>query len=101
MNTVNAIAEPNRRLLMETIRKQPSTVGMLVEVAKLSQPAVSKHLRILKQANLVTVRPDGQRRWYEINPQPLIEVDEFLEPYREFLNDKLDKLEQHLDAMDQ
>ncbi len=101
MNAFSAIAEPKRRLLLEAIRQQPCTVNTLVELAGLSQPAVSKHLKILKAANLVVVRPDGQKRWYELNAQPLTEVDSFLEPYREFLSNKLDQLEQHLDAMDQ
>jgi len=101
MDAFSAIVEPNRRLLLETVRRQPCTVNMLVEVAGLSQPAVSKHLKILKAANLVVVRPDGQKRWYELNAQPLMEVDKFLEPYRQFLSNKLDHLEQHLDEMDQ
>ncbi|HIG42615.1 MAG: metalloregulator ArsR/SmtB family transcription factor [bacterium] len=101
MDAFSVIAEPNRRLLLETVRHRPCTVNMLVEVAGLSQPAVSKHLKILKSANLVVVRPDGQKRWYELNAQPLMEVDEFLEPYRQFLSNKLDNLERHLDEMDQ
>jgi len=100
MDAFSAIVEPNRRLLLETVRRQPCTVNTLVEVAGLSQPAVSKHLKILKAANLVVVRPDGQKRWYELNAQPLMEVDAFLEPYRQFLSNKLDRLEQHLDEMD-
>jgi len=100
MDVFSAIVEPNRRLLLETMRRKPCTVSTLVEVAGLSQPAVSKHLKILKEANLVVVRPDGQRRWYELNAQPLMEVDKFLEPYRQFLSSKLDDLELHLDEMD-
>jgi len=101
MDAFSAIVEPNRRLLLETMRRQPCTVNTLVKVAGLSQPAVSKHLKILKEANLVVVRPDGQKRWYELNAQPLMEVDKFLEPYRQFLSNKLDHLEKHLDEMDQ
>ncbi len=101
MDAFTAIVEPNRRLLLETVRHRPCTVTELVEVTGLSQPAVSKHLKVLKATNLVVVRPEGQKRWYELNPQPLMEIDAFLEPYRQFLNDKLDRLEQHLDAMDQ
>ncbi|MFT4714697.1 MAG: DNA-binding transcriptional ArsR family regulator [Candidatus Azotimanducaceae bacterium] len=73
---------------------------MLVKIAGLSQPAVSKHLKVLKAANLVTVRPDGQKRWYELNAQPLSEVEEFLEPYRQFFSRKLDNLEQHLNYIE-
>ncbi len=101
MDTFSAIVEPNRRLLLETMRRQPCTVNTLVKVVGLSQPAVSKHLKILKEANLVVVRPDGQKRWYELNAQPLMEVDEFLEPYRKYLSSKLDNLEKHLNEMDQ
>ncbi len=101
MDAFSAIVEPKRRLLLESMRQQPCTVSMLVDVAGLSQPAVSKHLKVLKAANLVVVRPDGQRRWYELNAQPLMAVDAFLEPYRQYLSDKLDRLEQHLDEMDQ
>jgi DNA-binding transcriptional ArsR family regulator len=101
MDAFSAIVEPNRRLLLEAIRRKPCTVNMLVEVAGLSQPAVSKHLKILKEANLVVVRPDGQKRWYELNARPLLEVDRFLAPYRAFLGGRLDDLERHLDEMDQ
>ncbi len=101
MDTFAAIVEPNRRLMLETMRLHPCTVSALVEVTGLSQPAVSKHLKVLKETNLVVVRPDGQKRWYELNAQPLKEVDEFLEPYRQFLSAKLDRLERHLDQMDQ
>ena len=99
MDAFSAIVEPNRRLLLEALRQGPCTVHDLVEVAGLSQPAVSKHLKVLKAANLVVVNPDGQRRWYELNAQPLHEVDQFLEPYRRFLSGKLDDLERHLDEM--
>ena len=101
MDAFSAIVEPNRRLLLETIRRRPCTVNELVAVTGLSQPAVSKHLKVLKATNLVVVRPDGQKRWYELNAEPLMEVDEFLEPYRQYLSDKLDHLEKHLDEMDQ
>ena len=100
MDAFNALVEPNRRLLLESIRLRPCTVNMLVEVAGLSQPAVSKHLKVLKAANLVVVRPEGQKRWYELNAGPLAEVDQFLQPYRQFYNNKLDDLERHLNTMD-
>ena len=68
------------------------------EAVGLSQPVVSKHLRILREANLVAVEPQGQRRLYSINPQPLIELDQWLLPYRQFWAAKLDALEEHLDS---
>ncbi|MCB1692943.1 MAG: winged helix-turn-helix transcriptional regulator [Pseudomonadales bacterium] len=99
MDAFTALVEPNRRLLLDAIRVRPSTVNMLVETAGLSQPAVSKHLKVLRQAKLVTVRPDGQKRWYCLNPAPLQELETYLEPYRQFLNDRLDGLERYLDQM--
>ena len=101
MDTFGALVEPNRRKLLDAVRRGPCTVNMLVEVAGLSQPAVSKHLRCLREANLVVVRPDGQKRWYELNPQPLTQIEEFLEPYRVYLSGRLDALETHLDQTGQ
>ncbi len=97
MDTFNALAEPNRRRLLEAIRQEPCTVNMLVTRSDLSQPAVSKHLKYLRQANLVVVKPDGQKRWYALNPTPLEEIEEFLEPYRQLFLNRLDALEQHPD----
>ncbi len=100
MDAFTALVEPNRRKLLEAVRQRPCTVNMLVEVAGLSQPAVSKHLKLLREADLVVVRPEGQKRWYELNAKPLEQVDSFLEPYRQFMSDKLDALETHLDNME-
>ncbi|MEO1055439.1 MAG: metalloregulator ArsR/SmtB family transcription factor [Actinomycetota bacterium] len=97
MDPFAALADPNRRLLMSELGRGPQTVGALTEGIGLSQPAVSKHLRVLRAAELVRVRPDGQRRWYEVNPAPLREVDEWLEPFRRQWAQRLDRLEQHLD----
>ena len=97
MDVFTALSEPTRRTLLNAIQQQPATVNELVEIAGLSQPAVSKHLKCLRQAGLVVVRPEGQKRWYELNATPLNEIDEFLEPYRAFLSDRLDALEAHLD----
>lgn len=100
MNTFATLAEPNRRLILDTIFAKPCTVNMLIEVLGLSQPAVSKHLKILRESGLVAVRPDGQRRWYEVRAEPLAEIDNWLEPYRQLWADRLDSLEQHLETMD-
>jgi DNA-binding transcriptional ArsR family regulator len=96
MNTFAALAEPNRRLILDLLNAAPRTVGMLVEAIGLSQPAVSKHLRILRESGLVGVRPEGKLRWYEIEPGPLAELDEWLEPYRKAWAHRLDLLERHL-----
>jgi DNA-binding transcriptional ArsR family regulator len=92
------LAEPNRRDILELLRNGERPVGDLVERLNLSQPAVSKHLRILRDAGFVDVRADAQRRLYRISPQPLEELDEWLEPYRQFWTTHLDRLESHLDT---
>jgi DNA-binding transcriptional ArsR family regulator len=72
-------------------------VGELVELLSLSQPGVSKHLRLLRGAGLVQVRQDAQRRWHELRTAPLVEVEAWLEPYRRLWANRLDALERHLD----
>jgi DNA-binding transcriptional ArsR family regulator len=96
--TIEVLAEPNRRQLLDALRHGEQPVHALVERLALSQPAVSKHLRVLRDAGLVEVRPDGQRRLYRLRTEPLIELDEWLEPYRRMWDSSLDKLEDHLTA---
>jgi DNA-binding transcriptional ArsR family regulator len=98
--TFEVLAEPSRRRILDLLRDGERAVGDLVERVDLSQPAVSKHLRVLKEAGLVEMRPDGQRRWYRLRAAPLAEIDEWLEPYRRFWTDRLDALERHLDRSD-
>jgi DNA-binding transcriptional ArsR family regulator len=97
MDTFATLAEPNRRTILEALRERPCTVNMLVEILGASQPSVSKHLRILREAGLVSVRRDGQRRWYEVDAEPLADLDLWLEPFRELWSDRLDELARHLD----
>jgi DNA-binding transcriptional ArsR family regulator len=92
-----ALAEPSRRRILDLLRGGERSVGELVGPLNLSQPGVSKHLRVLRQAGLVEVRPDGRQRWYRLRAQPLAEVDEWLEPYREHWSGRLDALERHLE----
>ena len=94
--TFELVAEPTRRRILDLLRERARPVGELVKLLGLSQPGVSKHLRLLSEAGLVRVRREGQRRWYELDPEPLAEVDEWLEPYRELWEDRLDRLERHL-----
>src|SRR5262245_26599226 len=94
--TIEVLAETSRRRLLDALLGGEQAVHALVERVALSQPAVSKHLRVLRDAGLVAVRPDGQRRLYRIRPEPLIELDEWLEPYRHMWRTSLDKLEAHL-----
>jgi DNA-binding transcriptional ArsR family regulator len=95
------LAEPNRRRILDLLRTGERPVGDLVGELALSQPAVSKHLRVLRQAGLVEVRAEAQRRLYRLRPEPLRELDDWLRPYRAFWADRLDALEQHLDVMAQ
>jgi DNA-binding transcriptional ArsR family regulator len=97
-STFEVLAEPNRRDILELLRSGERPVGDLVECLNLSQPAVSKHLRVLRDAGLVDVRADAQRRLYRISPKPLADLDDWLEPYRQFWTTHLDRLESHLDA---
>ena len=94
--TINVIAEPSRLSILDELRNGEQMVSTLVEKLEMSQPAVSKHLRVLRDAGLVSVRPDGQRRLYRVRPDPLIELDDWLEPYRQMWTRSLDRLEAHL-----
>jgi DNA-binding transcriptional ArsR family regulator len=94
--TIEVLGEPRRRQILDLLRAGEQPVQVLVQQLGLSQPAVSKHLRVLRDAGLVEVRPDGQRRLYRLRAEPLIELDEWLEPYRRLWRVSLDKLEAHL-----
>ncbi len=91
------VAESTRRRILDLLRERARPVGELVKLLGLSQPGVSKHLRLLREAGLVHVRRDGQRRWYELSPEPLAELDAWLQPYRELWENRLDRLERHLE----
>jgi DNA-binding transcriptional ArsR family regulator len=91
------LGEPRRLAIVELLRDGERPVGELVDHLGLSQPTVSKHLRVLKEAGLVAVRADAQRRLYRIRPEPLSELDDWLAPYRRLWATRLDRLEDHLD----
>ncbi|MBZ2196150.1 ArsR/SmtB family transcription factor [Occultella gossypii] len=93
-----AVGDPNRRAVLELLRVRPHTVTELVDELGLSQPGVSKHLRVLKEAGLVSARPEGARRHYRLEPEPLRELEDWLGPFRAFWNTSLDALQDHLDA---
>lgn len=95
--TFDVLAEPTRRRILDLLLERPRPVGELVAHTGMSQPGVSKHLRILRETGLVHVRPEAQRRVYELRPGPLVELDEWLEPYRRLWASRLDALERHLD----
>ena len=99
MPVIEVLAEPSRRRILDELRDGEQPVHVLVERVALSQPAVSKHLRVLRDAGLVSVRADGQRRLYRIRTEPLVELDEWLEPYRQMWTTSLDKLEEHVSSV--
>ncbi len=97
LTTFQALSEPSRQAILDLLRDGERPVGDLVDRLPLSQPAVSKHLRVLKQAGIVEVRIEGQRRLYRIRPEPLAELDAWLASYRQLWTTHLDRLEDHLD----
>lgn len=99
-NTFELLADPTRRRLLETLREGEHSVGAMVDRLRMSQPAVSKQLRVLREAGLATVRKDAQRRIYRLNPQRLREMDEWLEPFRVLWEERLDALEDVLSSME-
>jgi DNA-binding transcriptional ArsR family regulator len=99
-STFDVLAEPTRRRILDLLREDERPVGELVATLRISQPGVSKHLRVLREAGLVAVRHDAQRRFYRVRAEPLAEIDEWLEPYRRLWADRLDALERHLDTME-
>jgi DNA-binding transcriptional ArsR family regulator len=96
--TFDVLAEPNRRRILDLLRDAEQPVGALVTALPLSQPAVSKHLRVLREAGLVESRVDAQRRVYRVRPEPLQELDSWLDPYRRMWATHLDDLDRHLAA---
>lgn len=93
-----ALSDPHRRAALAMLRERPRSVGELVRGLGLTQPGTSKHLRVLREAGLVRVRAEAQRRVYEVDPAPLADLDAWLAPYRELWETRLDALGQHLDA---
>ncbi|MCU1355977.1 MAG: transcriptional regulator, ArsR family [Acidimicrobiales bacterium] len=93
---LEAIAEPTRRRILDAVRERERSVNELVEQVGMHQPGVSRHLKVLRDAGLVEVRRDAQRRLYRLRAEPLRELDAWLEPYRAEWAGRLDSLEQHL-----
>jgi DNA-binding transcriptional ArsR family regulator len=100
ITTFEVLADPSRRQILDLLRPAELPVGGLVDAMALSQPAVSKHLRVLRQAGLVESRTDAQRRIYRVRAEPLQTVDEWLRPYRQMWASRLNALERHLEIMD-
>jgi DNA-binding transcriptional ArsR family regulator len=99
VSVFEAVVEPNRRLILAALRERDHSVSDLVQVLGITQPAVSKHLKALRDAGLVVVRPEAQRRWYRLRTEPLRDLDAWLEPYRRTWGRRLDALGDRLDAM--
>lgn len=100
MNAFGALADPTRAAIVETLAAGGQTVGQIVGRFALSQPSISRHLRVLREAGLVSVEPDGQRRVYHLDPAPLREIDVWLERYRRLWSGRLDALERFMDEED-
>jgi DNA-binding transcriptional ArsR family regulator len=98
--TLAALAEPHRQQILAMLLAGPRPVSDLVEALPVTQPAVSKHLKVLREAGLVAVTVDAQRRLYSLNPEPLEELDGWLAPFRELWTKRLDALERHLIHID-
>ena len=98
-STFAIIAEPSRRAILSLLASAERSVGDIEEQLNLSQPSVSKHLRVLRDAGFVESRVDAQRRLYRIKPEPLMEIDAWLAPFRRFWSGHIDALERHLDRM--
>jgi DNA-binding transcriptional ArsR family regulator len=97
MSPFEAIAEPNRRRILDLLRHGERPAGDLVQATGLSQPGVSKHLKMLREAGLVSVRADGQRRLYRLEPEELAVLDAWLKPFRTFWAERLEALDDHLE----
>ena len=97
-STWSALADPHRRAMLSLLLERPRPVGELVAGLGLSQPSTSKHLRVLREAGLVTARTEAQRRVYALDSRPLIALDAWLAPYRSMWERRLDALERHLDS---
>src|SRR5215510_14101419 len=91
------IAEPNRRAILSLLASSEQSVGEIERQLRMPQPSVSKHLRVLREAGFVESRVDAQRRLYRLRPEPLMEVDAWLAPFRRYWSKHVDALERHLD----
>jgi DNA-binding transcriptional ArsR family regulator len=100
-STFAIVAEPNRRAILGLLLSSERSVGELERKLRLSQPSVSKHLRVLRDAGFVESRVEAQQRVYRLRPEPLLELDEWLDPFRQFWSKHVDALERHLDRMDE
>ena len=101
VDVFTVLAEPTRRRIADVLRETEASVGELVAALGMSQPAVSKHLRVLREAGVVSARTAAQQRIYRLEPGPFRELDAWLTPYRLMWTRHLDRLERHLDSKEQ
>ncbi|MEO8693424.1 MAG: metalloregulator ArsR/SmtB family transcription factor [Acidimicrobiales bacterium] len=101
LDVLEVIAEPTRRRILDAVRERECSVNDLVDQVGMHQPGVSRHLKVLRDAGLVEVRRDAQRRIYRLRAEPLMELDAWLEPYRVHWAGRLDALERHLERTSQ
>jgi DNA-binding transcriptional ArsR family regulator len=101
VDVLSVLAEPNRRRIVDQLRRTESSVGDLVVALRMSQPAISKHLKVLREAGVVSARTAAQQRIYRLEPGPFRELDAWLAPYRSLWTHHLDALEHHLDLKEQ
>jgi DNA-binding transcriptional ArsR family regulator len=99
-SSFSVVAEPTRRAILSLLLSSERSVGEIERELRLSQPSVSKHLRVLREAGFVESRIEAQRRLYRLRPEPLMELDAWLAPFRRFWTTHVDALERHLDAME-
>jgi DNA-binding transcriptional ArsR family regulator len=99
-SSFTVVAEPNRRAILALLLSSEQSVGELESQLRLSQPALSKHLKVLRDAGFVESRVDARRRVYRLKPEPLMELDAWLAPFRRFWSKHVDALEKHLDRME-
>ncbi len=97
--TLNALAEPNRRRIVELLRKGPSSVNEIAERLELSQPLVSKHLRVLREAGFVRARREAQQRVYELRPEPFEQLETWVSSFRRLWEGRLDSLDEYVQQM--
>src|SRR5487761_2165273 len=90
---LQALGDPSRRTVLEILRDHEATAGQLADALPIARPGVSRHLRVLREAGLVEVREDAQRRIYRLHPEALMEIDEWMEAYRVLWRTRLDALQ--------
>ncbi|MEZ4671108.1 MAG: metalloregulator ArsR/SmtB family transcription factor [Anaerolineae bacterium] len=97
--TFEALADPTRRRILDLLRERPRIVNELVDLLDITQPGVSKHLRVLREVGLVEIRQDAQRHRYELRPEPLAEIDQWLENYRHLWEERYERLDNLLNEL--